>query len=207
MSAIRRMLMVANEKTLPIIDGHEYVDLGLPSGTLWATMNVGASTIFDIGLYFQWGKIIGYTTGASSPAYDNNKYKNASDPDELNIEDDGVFSYWGGGWRIPSKEQLEELKQYTIETSISNYKNSGISGRLYTSTINNKFLFFPNTGIYAPRNNKKMQDSHVCFQSRTRSLLTINRGNEKCVEFLTYKANIITDEFRSYLTPLRGVHL
>ena len=42
-------------------NGHEFVDLGLPSGTLWATMNVGASKPSDYGLYFQWGDISGYT--------------------------------------------------------------------------------------------------------------------------------------------------
>lgn len=41
-------------------NGYEYVDLGLPSGTLWATCNVGASKPSDYGLYFQWGDTIGY---------------------------------------------------------------------------------------------------------------------------------------------------
>lgn len=43
-------------------NGYDYVDLGLPSGTLWATMNVGASKPTDYGLYFKWGDTIGYTT-------------------------------------------------------------------------------------------------------------------------------------------------
>ena len=42
-------------------NGYDYVDLGLPSGTLWATMNVGASKPSDAGLYFQWGDTQGYT--------------------------------------------------------------------------------------------------------------------------------------------------
>ena len=45
----------------PKPNGHDYVDLGLPSGTLWATMNVGASKPSDAGLYFQWGDTQGYT--------------------------------------------------------------------------------------------------------------------------------------------------
>ena len=36
-------------------NGYEYVDLGLPSGTLWAACNVGASKPSDDGQYFQWG--------------------------------------------------------------------------------------------------------------------------------------------------------
>lgn len=42
-------------------NGHEYVDLGLPSGTLWANMNVGANSETDNGLYFAWGETTGYT--------------------------------------------------------------------------------------------------------------------------------------------------
>ena len=42
-------------------NGYDYVDLGLPSGTLWATCNVGASKASDAGLYFQWGDTQGYT--------------------------------------------------------------------------------------------------------------------------------------------------
>ena len=41
-------------------NGHAYVDLGLPSGTLWATMNVGANSETDTGLYFAWGETTGY---------------------------------------------------------------------------------------------------------------------------------------------------
>ena len=49
------------EKENDPYNGHEYVDLGLPSGTLWAKCNVGAETETDYGLYFQWGDTQGYT--------------------------------------------------------------------------------------------------------------------------------------------------
>ena len=62
---------------------HEYVDLGLPSGTLWATCNVGASKPEDYGNYFSWDE--GKTAAAN----------------------------WGNGWDMPSKEQWEELKENT----------------------------------------------------------------------------------------------
>lgn len=48
-------------KGFPDMNGHAYVDLGLPSGTLWATCNVGANKPEDVGLYFQWGDTQGYT--------------------------------------------------------------------------------------------------------------------------------------------------
>lgn len=43
------------------LNGHDYIDLGLPSGTFWSTMNVGAELPMDEGLYFQWGNVQGYT--------------------------------------------------------------------------------------------------------------------------------------------------
>ena len=48
------------------IDGHEYVDLGLPSGTLWASCNVGATKPEEYGLYFAWGETKGYTSATSA---------------------------------------------------------------------------------------------------------------------------------------------
>lgn len=58
------------------IDGHEYVDLGLPSGTLWATCNVGASKPEEYGLYFAWGETKGYTSDTSDGhSFDEANYK------------------------------------------------------------------------------------------------------------------------------------
>lgn len=69
------------EKAINTISGHDYVDLGLPSGTLWATCNVGANKSQDYGGFFSWDN--------------GNK----------------VVSNWGEGWHMPTKEQLEELIQ------------------------------------------------------------------------------------------------
>ena len=43
-------------------NGLKYIDLGLPSGTLWATTNVGSKRPSGYGLYFQWGDLIGYAS-------------------------------------------------------------------------------------------------------------------------------------------------
>lgn len=58
-------------------NGHAYVDLGLPSGTLWATMNVGANSPTDYGLYFAWGETQGYTSGTRIEC--SNFYKSTID--------------------------------------------------------------------------------------------------------------------------------
>lgn len=77
-----RILLNENKILLKDFDanGYDYVDLGLPSGTLWATCNVGASTPEDSGLYFAWGDVQGYTaeqvgTGEGKKAFTWADYK------------------------------------------------------------------------------------------------------------------------------------
>lgn len=107
-------------------NGHEWVDLGLPSGTKWATMNVGASSPSDYGSYFAWGETSSKSNYTwenlkyriSGDSYDNvkfskyvtdSKYGNVDDKCELDLSDDAAYVNWGRGWRIPSKSQKDEL--------------------------------------------------------------------------------------------------
>ena len=112
-----------NDKDEPMTpDNHEYVDLGLPSGTLWATCNVGATTPEDMGDYFAWGET------APKQIYDMDNYKwydSSSDKltkyctddkygavdymTELLPEDDAAYVNWGPSWRMPTLEQQQEL--------------------------------------------------------------------------------------------------
>lgn len=111
-------------------NGHAYVDLGLPSGTKWATMNVGASSETDAGLYFAWGETQGYTAsqvgnGEGQKAFTWNDYKygtsssnltkyNASDnKTHLELTDDAAAANMGGDWHMPAKAQCEELFKET----------------------------------------------------------------------------------------------
>ena len=96
------------------INGHEYVDLGLPSGLLWATCNVGATTPEGNGSYFAWGE----TTTKSFYCMDNYKFLNGSSitrytkSDRLTVlkdSDDAATVNWGGSWRMPTKDDFEEL--------------------------------------------------------------------------------------------------
>jgi uncharacterized protein (TIGR02145 family) len=130
-------------------NGHEYVDLGLPSGTKWATMNVGASSETDYGLYFQWGDAQGYTAdqvgfgddkkyfgwkdykygnGTSSPgATGMTKYNNTDHLVTLEASDDAVAVAWGGSWRMPTEAEFTELldntnKQWTTVDGVKGYK-------------------------------------------------------------------------------------
>lgn len=96
--------------------GHYYVDLGLPSGLKWATANMGASNASYPGSDFAWGEL------AKKEVYNWNSYKlcnktkesltkyNATDKKlTLLAEDDAAASSWGKGWRMPTKEEVQEL--------------------------------------------------------------------------------------------------
>lgn len=139
---------------------HDYVEIG---GTKWATMNVGATTVTDTGLYFAWGENIGYTIQQKrftvhdykySYSDSNNpntiiytKYNNTDNSIELCPEDDGASHYWGNGWRMPTKKDFEELFHNTTRIWTSDYNNSGVAGVIFTDkTDNSKILFFPAAG-------------------------------------------------------------
>lgn len=89
--------------TTGLLNGHEWVDLGLPSGTLWATCNIGAATPEGYGDYFAWGETkIKYV-------YNPNTYKYSDNPTILPKSADAAAN-WGTGWRMPTKADFEELK-------------------------------------------------------------------------------------------------
>lgn len=145
----------------PDANSHEYVDLGLPSGTLWATMNVGATSETGYGLYFQWGDTQGYTAsqvgsgeGQKKFTWDDYKYRpyqapakyNATDSKTiLDLEDDAARANWGGSWKMPTMEQLQELLNTNYCTKASTTVN-GVNGYLFTSVTNGNTLFIPTSG-------------------------------------------------------------
>ena len=102
---------------------HEYVDLGLPSGTLWATCNVGADNPEDFGDYFAWGE----TEPKDFYDWENYKYGNCVDgfyelykyysDDSLTVLepcDDAVRANWGNEWRMPTMEEYDALTKDTV---------------------------------------------------------------------------------------------
>ena len=124
----------------------EAIDLGLPSGTLWASCNVGASTPEEYGDYYSWGE------ASTKDSYDWNTYKyydyETGSPKNLG-EDIAGTKYdvahlkWGGLWRMPSKEQIQELlDNCTCTTRIQN----GVEGALVKGP-NGKTIFLPYAGF------------------------------------------------------------
>ncbi|MBO7570680.1 MAG: hypothetical protein J6T48_00855 [Bacteroidales bacterium] len=166
MHIIKRMLFIAyitlcyNVCLGQILNGHEYVDLGLPSGTKWATCNIGATIPEEYGDYFAWGE----TSPKTEYSPDNYKYWNYEDDEhetwiyllKYNIDcwgvednkkvlepiDDAASVNWGKGWRMPTKKEFDELYKYcTYMEATSN----GVKGQLIVG-CNNNYIFLPNAG-------------------------------------------------------------
>ena len=130
---------------------YEYVDLGLPSGLKWATCNVGATSPEQAGLYFAWGETTGYT-GEQVPgvrAFDEASYNAgsaASISTNLTLEQDAAHSYMGEGWRMPTKAECQELFDNCDFSWTNDYNGTGVAGRIFTSKVNGKSIFFPAAG-------------------------------------------------------------
>lgn len=126
------------------VDSHQYVDLGLPSGTLWAKCNIGATSEEQYGDYFAWGE-----TKKKSSYSENNyskklltKYFNTGKK-ELDVWDDAAYANWGAGWRIPSDADFLEL---ILNTTSEWTTYRGIKGRMFTAS-NGQHLFLPGAGL------------------------------------------------------------
>lgn len=138
------------------LNGHEYVDLGLPSGTLWATCNVGSETPEDYGGYYAWGETEpkelydwkSYQYGRFiHERYELNKYCTDSAyglngfVDHLTVmepDDDVARVCWGEGWRMPTIEEWEEL--FLNTTGVWTTLNDVKGWRCTASNGNSLFL-------------------------------------------------------------------
>ena len=151
--------VVDNSGTL---NGHDYVDLGLPSGTLWATCNVGSNTPEGYGDYYAWGETEpkelydwkSYKYGRFfHECYELNKYCTNSVyglngfVDSLAVmepDDDVAIARWGAGWRMPTIEEWEELFVNTTGTWTT---LNGVKGWHVTASNGND-LFLPAAGYW-----------------------------------------------------------
>ena len=152
------------------IDGHDYIDLGLPSGTLWATTNVGASSPEDYGDYVSWGETRGHKSGKTMWSWGGYRYcYNASskkltkyctdyhygyngftdNKTELDPSDDAAYVNWGAAWRTPSIEQLDELVNSSYTTVAWTTQNN-VQGLTITSNSNGNSIFLPAAGYKSP---------------------------------------------------------
>ena len=128
--------------------GHEYVDLGLPSGLKWATCNVGADTPEEYGGYFAWGEVkskeyydwstykYGVEANKLTKYCDNSNFGDNGFADNKTVlasEDDAAAANWGGKWRMPTAAEQDELRNnctwtWTTQNGVNGYKVTGPNG-------------------------------------------------------------------------------
>lgn len=155
----------------------KYVDLALPSGTLWATCNVGASKPEEYGDYFAWGE----TKPKENYDWSTYKWRDGSsdkqtkycasgiyhtvDKTELDPEDDAATANWGSNWQMPSLDQIKEL--YNSSYTITEWTTqNGVKGYKITSKKNGKSLFLPAAG-FRDRRWLSTAGSHGSYWSRS----------------------------------------
>ncbi len=143
-------------------DTKEAVDLGLPSGTLWATCNVGATSPEEYGNYYAWGEVEPKTYysfyedgeykwgvyNSSDTNYGMTKYNKTDGKTVLDPEDDAAHVNWGGDWRMPTITEMKELlnSEYCTWEWTTGYNGTGVAGRIVTSNINGNSIFLPAAG-------------------------------------------------------------
>ena len=170
-------------------DKVEYVDLGLPSGNLWAKCNLGASSPEAYGDYYAWGEVEPkqeytksnhkwYKEGAPSQGF--TKYNNEDGKLTLEDEDDAVIQKLGNGWRTPTLADFRELtnqKYTTIEKTTLN----GVAGYQITSKKNKKSIFIPCAGF---KNSEKPQTRAISDDEEVAVCMT----NLRRIDNMVYNA-------------------
>ena len=133
-------------------NNHFYVDLGLPSGTFWATRNVGAEGADQLGNYYQWG----HTTTEVNKIIHKPIYKIPTyNIPELDMPHDAARANWGGAWRMPTKEEFEELIG-SCKWELAKYGH--LIGYLITGPNGNS-IFLPRTGYVTCKKLEFLDDS------------------------------------------------
>ena len=122
-----------------MINGHQYVDLGLSSGLKWATCNVGADSPEDYGNYYAWGE-----TETKAEYTEDNSVTYGQQLNDIsgNAQYDAATADWGGSWRMPTRDEIKELMyncSWTPETQ------NGVDGFKVTGN-NGNYIFIPASG-------------------------------------------------------------
>ncbi len=177
-----------------VIDGHQYVDLQLPSGVLWATTNVGAKSETEYGELYAWGETqpkadCSQETYIYGTDFEKmTKYDNADRKMTLEAADDAATANWGKGCRMPTEKEFMELGDSAnctwtwVKKAVAG--NDSIAGYEVKSVRNGNAIFLPAAGA---RNGKEtvMQGENAVYWTSTRD--GEQAGNAACLSF--YFAN------------------
>ena len=206
-SAQKPNLAQPSKPTSGYQNGHEWVDLGLPSGTKWATMNVGASSPSDYGGYYAWGET------STKSRYDwNNCF------DCLDSTGDRCGTYklggqtritptsghdtarenWGGKWRMPTDAENDELCERCTWTwtTMNGHNGYRVTGR------NGNSIFLPAAGCRDGTDSDSVGEDGFYWSS---SLSSTDSGVVRCLSF--YRGNHSTGRgyYRRYGRSVRPV--
>ena len=188
-----------------IEDDNSKVDLGLPSGLLWATCNVGATSPEHAGRYFAWGEKRGNTNNELKELYQPFNWASynmgniASISSDLTLEWDAAYVNLGGKWRMPTKDEYQELIDNCVVIWTENYYGKGVNGWTFKSKINKKSVFFPAAGYC---NNSTA--SSIGTYGRYWSASCYDEGDALCFNFNSMKVYMYHQP-RYYGFPVRGV--
>ena len=168
-------------------DGYEYVDLGL--SVKWATHNVGAKKMTDIGEYYAWGETTPYVKNLTYINYGWGFPPCSMDAILASIYD-AATELWGRSWRMPTGKELKELINGCTWTWVDNMNNTSMSGYVATSKKNGKSIFLPasqfisGTSSYTPK-----EDDAIYWSSYGYSVagsLNFSAGSTaECLKFVT----------------------
>ena len=197
-------------------NGHQFVNLGLTSGTLWSSCNIGAKDQQEYGDYFSWGETDGFMSGKTD--FGDRKYKwyrvnifhdvyltkyslgageYADGKAELELFDDCAFHHWGGNCRMPSSEQFMELIR-ECKSEWMTFK--GVQGYMFTSKVNNNTIFLPCGGY---RSGKYINDGGSRGYYWSRNLK--DRGLRGCVLLFKSRKCCLDSKVRSNGCNVRPV--
>lgn len=200
-----------------LLNGHEYEDLGLPSKTMWATCNVGAQYPKESGDYLAWGETAGkqnyslayyslYSAGDTIYTYPKGSagdWKRTLDQD-----DDAASRKWGDKWRMPTKRELEELRDFCYWVWTDSYSGSGVKGyivykakseaeqgRLIAKgetpslrySLADRHIFLPASGMYS---DTQLSDNNLAGRYWSSSLNLNNLNVSGCLSFASAKAEM-----------------
>ncbi len=168
-------------------DGYEYVDLGL--SVKWATHNIGANKMTDVGEYYAWGETTPYIKGSTYINYGWGFPPCSMDAILASIYD-AATELWGRSWRMPTGKELKELIDGCTWTWVDNMNNTSMSGYVATSKKNGKSIFLPasqfisGTGSYTPKANDAIYWSSYAY-TVAGNLNFGNGSGAECLRFVT----------------------
>lgn len=185
------------QKTKVIPEG--YVDLGLPSGLLWAKCNVGATTETEYGKFFQWSDTVGYEDTSHS-TWDTCPWGSSTPPmTMLDTEHDAAYIATNGKAHMPTQDDCREL---IANTNVTWTTINGVNGRKFTSKTDvSKYIFIPASG-YASYGSVYGRGSDCYVWSSS-----LNSSNSRNTWFLYFGSSSVGVNYgsRYYGFAVRGV--